>query len=256
MQDFLNKLDAHFGRLDELDINYRWPRLKGFKNKNIFIDKFKVDFKSKRKNVEIRYTNDGTIPTENSTLFTEPFSVTETTAINVTEFSSNGKNGPVYKIDYIKQTPLKSSLVKNNKEGLKFEYYEFDKPIDSTLDVLKMKPMANGNIGKFVFPYDNEKLPEYFGLIFSGFIEVPNEGVYTFSTNSNDGSRLYIDDKLIVENDGWHGPVEKSDEVALEVGLHKIKLLYFQLGGRKSLEVFMKSSESEKMEISESILSY
>lgn len=256
LHNFLNRLDAHFGRLDELNINYRWPRLEGFNNKNIFIDKFKVDFKSKRKNVEIRYTNDGTIPTKNSTLFTKPFSVTETMTINVTEFSSNGKNGPVYKIDYIKQTPLESIIVKNKKDGLKFDYYEFDKPIDSTLDLLKMKPLANGNIGKFVFPYDDEKLPEYFGLIYNGYIEVPNEGVYTFSTNSNDGSRLYIDGKLIIENDGWHGPLEKSSEVALEAGLHKVKLLYFQSGGRKSLKVFMKSSGSEKMEIFESILSY
>jgi len=112
-----------------------------------------------------------------------------------------------------------------------------------------MKPMANGNIGKFVFPYDVEKLPEYFGLIYDGFIEVPNEGIYTFSTNSNDGSRLYIDDKLIVENDGWHGPFEKEGAIALQGGLHKVKLLYFQSGGRKSLNVFMKSSEGKKEEI-------
>jgi len=254
LQDFLDRLDMHFGRLDELDVNYRWPRLEGVKSKNVFIDDFTVDFKSKRKDVEIRYTTDGTAPTINSTLHTKSFSLSETTTIKATEFSSNGKNGPIYKIDYIKQTPLKSILVKNKKEGLKFEYYEFDKPINSTLDLLEMKSLAKGNVGKFVFPYDDEKLPESFGLIYNGFIEVPNEGVYTFYTNSNDGSRLYIDGKLIVENDGWHGPLEKSGEVALEAGLHKIKLLYFQSGGRKSLGVFMESSDSAKMEISEKIL--
>ncbi len=250
---FINRLDAHFGRLDELNVNYRWPRLDGAKRVNVFIDEFKVDFKSKRKNIEIRYSTDGTSPTENSTLFSKPFNVLETTKIKVTEFSSNGKNGPVYKVDCIKQRPLKSVLVKGKKEGLKFDYYEFDKPIDSTLDLLKMKPTVNGNVHKFTFPYENEKLPDSFGLFFNGFIEVPNEGVYTFAVSSNDGSRLFIDGNLIVENDGWHGAYEKEGTIALQAGLHKIKLLYFQSGGGKSLEVFMKNSKNKNIEIIDNV---
>lgn len=46
-----------------------------------------------------------------------------------------------------------------------------------------------------------------------------------------------------------HGPYEKEGAIALQAGTHKIKLLYFQSGGRKSLEVFMKSSEGKKGEI-------
>lgn len=256
LPDFLNRLDAHFGRLDELSINYRWPRLQGFENKNIFIDEFKVEFNSKRKNVEIRYTLDGTTPTKNSTLFETPFRLSETATLHVTEFSLNGKNSPVYKIDYIKQIPLKPALVKGENEGLKFEYYEFDKPIDSTLDLLRMKPVKNGIVQKFVFPFDNEKLPDYFGVIYKGFISVPSEGIYTFSVSSNDGTRLFIGDKLIVENDGWHGPYEKEGAIALQAGQHKIKLLYFQSGGRKSLEVFTKNSKDKKEEIIKSVLFY
>ena len=67
-------------------------------------------------------------------------------------------------------------------------------------------------------------------------------------------TKLYIDDKLIVENDGWHGPFEKEGAIALQGGLHKVKLLYFQSGGRKSLKVFMRTSESKKIEISKKIL--
>ena len=253
---FLNRLDVHFGRLDELEIDYRWPRLDGAKRKNVFIDEFKVDFKSKRKNIEIRYTIDGTVPAERSTLFTKPFTVSESTTINVTEFSSNGKNGSVYKVDYKKQTPLKPTLIKGKKEGLNFEYYEFDKPIDSTLDLLEMKPSANGNVSKFTFPYKNEKLPNSFGLILNGFLEVPNEDVYNFTVSSNDGSRLFIDDNLIVENDGWHGAYEKEGSIALQAGLHKIKLLYFQSGGEKLLEVFMKAPGAEKTEIKADILNH
>jgi len=256
LPDFLNRLDTHFGRLDELNVNYRWPRLEGVKSKNVFIDDFTVDFKSKRKDVEIRYTIDGTSPTKSSKLYTKPFKVSESKTINVTEFSKNGKNGHVYKVSYNKQIPLKSIVVANKKEGLKFDYYEFNHPIDYTLDLLKMKPIKNGIIENFIFPYPENKLPDSFGLIFNGFIEVPSEDIYTFSTKTNDGSRLYIDDQLIVENDGWHGPLEKRGEVALTSGNHRIKLLYFQSGGRKSLEVFMKNRVDKKNEIKENILTH
>lgn len=79
--------------------------------------------------------------------------------IKVTEYSSNGKHGPVYEVDYIKQIPLKPALVKREKEGLSFEYYEFEKPIDSILDLLKMEPVKKGIVPDFVFPYEDEKLP-------------------------------------------------------------------------------------------------
>jgi hexosaminidase len=253
--NFLNRLDVHYGRLDELDVNYRWPRLEGFNNKNVFIDKTNVEFISQRKGTEIRYTMDGSAPTKNSLLYTEPFLISETTLINVKEVTTNGISGPLYAIHYIKQSPSKPVMIKGKKEGLKFEYFEFDKPIDSTLDLLKMQPVSIGNIQKFIYPYEIEKLPERFGLIFNGFIEVPKEGVYIFSVLSNDGTRLYIDDQLIVENDGWHGPYEKEGAIALQGGLHKIKLLYFQAGAGKALKVFMKSNRSVKKEISDNIFS-
>ena len=51
-----------------------------------------------------------------------------------------------------------------------------------------------------------------FGYIFNGYILVPKEGIYTFYTKSNDGSRLYINNQQVVNNDGAHGPIEKSGQ--------------------------------------------
>ena len=172
------------------------------------------------------------------------------------EVSSNGKVSSVYKINYIKQMPIEPVVVKEKKEGLKFEYFKFDGSIDSTKNLLKMLPSAEGNIHKFIFPCDNEKLHENFGLVFNGYIEVSEEDIYTFSVLSNDGSRLYIADNLVVDNDGQHEAFEKEGEIALQAGMHKIELVYFQSGGGKALKVFMKSKESNKIEIPQSVLSY
>ena len=256
LDDFLDRLSTHFERLGELGVNYRWPKLGGFNNKNIFTGKTTVQFISKQKGTKIYYTVDGTVPTVNSTLFTEPFTVSETTNINVIECSSSGNSSPVYNVEYLKQQPINAVITKGNKEGLKFEYFEPEKPINSTSYLLGMKPVSEGSVSKFIYPFENDKLPEQFGLIYKGYINVPTEGVYTFSVISNDGSRLYIADQLVVDNDGTHGAFEKEGDVALKAGHHKIQLNYFQAGGGKALNVYIRSHGSEKAEISESILSY
>ena len=148
------------------------------------------------------------------------------------------------------------NIGKVKNEGLEFEYYELDGPIKLTKDLMNMLPSADGNIHKIIFPYKNEKHHENFGLVFKGYIKVPKENIYTFSVLSNDGSRLLIADKLVVDHDGQHGSYEKIGEIALQAGFHKIKLLYFQAGGGEALKVFMKSNGSDKIEIPKSILSY
>ena len=97
---------------------------------------------------------------------------------------------------------------------------------------------------------------EKFGLILTGFIELEKTGVYTFSVLSNDGSRLYVSDQLVVENDGWHGAFKKAGSIALKAGKHKIRLFYFQVGGQMALDIFIKDSSNKKVKINPNILSY
>lgn len=222
----------------------------------IFIDKSMVEFPMSKTMKEIHFTTNGSIPTIKSTLYTKPFTVTETTVIKLIGVSSNGKIGSVYKINYLKQIPIKPILVESKNEGLKFQYFKLDKPINTTKDLVKMKPSAEGIIQKVDFPYKNEKLLENFGIIFNGYIEVPEVDIYSFSVLSNDGSRLLIADKLVVDHDGLHESYEKEGKIALQAGFHKIRLLYFQSGGGKALKVFMNRNESDKIEIPKNILSY
>ena len=256
LEDFLDRMQTHYARLDQLGINYRGPRLEGFKKKNVFIDQAKVEFITKQKGTEIRYTFDGTDPSEKSILYTEPFVVSEAVKIKLIEISSNGKTSPAYIAEYIKQQPIESIVVKEDKKGIKFRYFEFEEPITSVDQLLKMKSANNSLTDKFVYPYNNEKLPEQFGLIYNGFIKIPADGVYTFGVNSNDGSTLYIADQMVVNNDGSHSAHEEEGEIALKEGMHKIQLSYFQVGGGKVLQVFIKSDQIEKTEIGDKILSH
>ncbi|MGB2754871.1 MAG: trypsin-like peptidase domain-containing protein [Phycisphaerae bacterium] len=76
-----------------------------------------------------------------------------------------------------------------------------------------------------------------FALRFTGYIDVPADGVYTFYTRSDDGSRLYIGDRLVVDNDGPHSAREARGFIVLAKGKHPITVAYFETIGGEVLEV-------------------
>lgn len=69
---------------------------------------------------------------------------------------------------------------------------------------------------------------EWFGVMYSGTFEVSEKGTYGWRLLSDDGSRLWIDGREIIDNDGVHGFDGKEGEVALSKGPHTIRLWYFQ----------------------------
>ena len=71
------------------------------------------------------------------------------------------------------------------------------------------------------------------GLILSGFIEVPADGIYTFALLSDDGSYLMLDGKMVVDNDGEHSPREQIGQHAMQKGLHPLLVRYFDHNGGK-----------------------
>jgi hypothetical protein len=89
---------------------------------------------------------------------------------------------------------------------------------------------------------------------FEGFIEVPVDGIYTFYSNSDDGSKLFLHNKLLVDNDYTHPMTEKSGDVALKKGKHPIRLTFFQGRGGKGLKVNYRGPGVEKREIPAEVL--
>jgi hypothetical protein len=75
-----------------------------------------------------------------------------------------------------------------------------------------------------------------YGLRFRGFIAIDQPGTYTFYTNSDDGSNLYIDGVHVVDNDGLHGAQERSGTISLTAGKHLIKVDFIEATGGALLE--------------------
>ena len=76
-----------------------------------------------------------------------------------------------------------------------------------------------------------------FGAVYTGYIEIPIDGNYTFYTASDEGSKLYIDDVPVVDNDGIHTLTEASGSICLDEGFHQISVAYFEKTGGEGLTV-------------------
>ena len=137
--------------------------------------------------------------------------------------------------------------------GLRYEYYEA--PIfGTTLAMDLLSPARAGSVD------DLGALPEHrndnFGFRFVGEINVPSSGEWTFWTKSDDGSRLWIDGEVLIDNDGVHGPQEVSGKRTLDAGLHTFEVRMFEHGGGELLEVNWQGPGVERGPLDASSLSH
>jgi hypothetical protein len=72
---------------------------------------------------------------------------------------------------------------------------------------------------------------DHVAAVFDGYVMVPESGVWTVGTISDDGSKLYIDDELVADNDGLHGDRKKTGAVDLQAGWHEVRVEFFERGG-------------------------
>ncbi len=135
------------------------------------------------------------------------------------------------------ENPQTAQSAPARTHGMKYEYYE--EPIINSCrleDLDRLKPKSTGRIQNFHLNIPGRR-NERFAVKFSGSIAIPKAGKYTFSTFSDDGSRLYIDGKQIIDNDGEHPPGEKTESIDLTAGDHPITVCFFQGGAGFELKV-------------------
>ncbi len=72
------------------------------------------------------------------------------------------------------------------------------------------------------------KLVDFFYVRWTGDIRIPKDGNYTFTLESDDGSRLFIDGKQIIDHNGLHAMEEKSGDAELKAGEHTLKVEFFE----------------------------
>jgi hypothetical protein len=215
-----------------------------------FTEKSEVGLDCSTPGVEIRYTLDGSEPTQDSKLFTTPFTVSKTTPIKARAFKANMKSGPIMKTIAQKAKFLDPVKVDNLVQGLNYEYYEGK--YSSVNDMKDADLLKTGTLN--YFNLDEAEREDHYGFIYTGYISIPHDGIYEFYTTSDDGSVLYIDDVELVNNDGSHSAITASNRLALKKGLHKLRLLYFEDYEGNSIEVGYQSDKIKRQILPENTL--
>ena len=94
-----------------------------------------------------------------------------------------------------------------------------------------------------------------FSLLFSGHIEVPKDGIYTFAMTSDDGGYLSVAGQEIVSNrHSLHWGIQKQAFVALKAGRHPIEVAWFNMYGLCELKALYSSPKGGLEEIPASAL--
>ena len=93
-----------------------------------------------------------------------------------------------------------------------------------------LEPVSEGTLPKGLIDLSVSKRKEKYGMVFTGSLKAPKSGEYVFEIASDDGGRLLIDGKKVVEHDGLHGAELKKGKVKLQEGEHQIRVDYFAYG--------------------------
>ena len=195
-------------------------------------DKIVATIMCKNDGAIIRYTLDGSEPNNSSPIYNEPLEISNNAIVKAQAFLDDYNPSIQSKVIYEFVDPNQNGIIWNLYEGAFIKLPNFD----------ELKSNMNGKV--FQFGMDKIDVPENnFALQFDSFIQIDKDGEYLFYTSSNDGSKLYIDDKLVVDNDGEHGPKQLSGTIYLKKGSHSIRVEYFQSGGSKTLLVYYSSDE-------------
>lgn len=231
--EFSERLSVQFERLNVMDVNYRIPDLEGFYKTNVFIGEGDVKISCMDPSAEIHYTTDGSLPTLDSPKYDGNLKISETTEFTFRTFRSNGKPCDVFTTKFIKGEYSPASSETPADKGLKAVWYDFKG--NNCAEIDKAAKKGTYNIAEVSIP---EGVKGNIGLVINGFINVPEDGIYTFALTSDDGSTLVIDGDKVIDNDGPHGPREVVGQKALAKGYHPLEVRYFDSnGGMLKMEV-------------------
>ena len=215
-----------------------------------FVDKVIAAISCPVPGAEIHYTIDGSEPTESSPKYEQPITITESTTLKSRALLAGSDDHFVSALKFNRLISKEPVVIAKTAGGIPCRYYEGEWKKLPNFDSLKSaQELMMDTIG---IPSVARK--EDYGLVFIGYVRIPQDGLYAFAISSDDGSALMVADSLVIDNDGLHGSGEVPGSIALKAGLHPIKVRMFQSKGGQDLQVFIAGPGMEKQLLPSSIL--
>jgi len=179
--------------------------------------------------IDSRYTTDGTEPDMASEkVMNSMFFITGPAQVTVKAFSTSGKYDKIARGNFESGEALPSvpKPKKIKQGGLKYSYYEGN--WEQLPDFKKLKALQTG-LADSLFNINEFPRQTNFACLLEGYFEIPRDDYYVFVLVSNDGSRLFLGDKLIIDNDGVRATESlKTFILPLKKGFYPVCVEYFQ----------------------------
>ena len=248
---FLQKLEPFLKWISVNDYSYHIPAPEGVFKEMIFIDSLSVSLVNPWPFSQIRYTLDGSDPDDKSAVYTNRIFINKPVVLKTALFV-DGIQGPIRTSNFTTAEPIEPYEIDTTdlKSGIVFKYYEVS--IDRVGAIQKYKPDNKGIMFKVDLP--DERRKEVFALEFSGYVKIPETGIYSFKLASDDGSVFYVGEHLVIDHDGYHSSSDAFGQIALKPGYYPVYLGYFDGGGGNSLDLQFHNGDGLWKKIPSSIL--
>ncbi|THV61012.1 nucleotide pyrophosphatase [Flagellimonas alvinocaridis] len=181
---------------------------------------------------EIRYVLGGEVPTAaNSSVYQDTFYLKETAVLKAAVFQNGAMASTMAEANF-------RIVPKSKEDPVKFQIFYGEK-MEKLPDFSTLKPVKEGYVTEFSHKQalSPDIQQDQVALVLISYLEIEEEGKYRFFTNSDDGSKLYVDGILVVDNDGDHGVMERSGTLELAKGRHEVRVEFFNGGGGYHLDV-------------------
>lgn len=229
-ESLMPRLLRYCERLDAEGINYRIPSLRNYHEFCVFTDSVRTTAECPLPTAILRYTLDGSVPTAASQRYTGPMTFRDDATLRLRAFHADGRTGDWVTIRYEKCGFARPVEPRETQPGLLAEWYFKRFPDCAAIGGAQ----ADGRCVADSVHFPQEATGRRaVGIVFRGYIDVPEKGIHTFALASNDGSVLRIGDRVVIDNDGEHPLLEKTGQAALSAGLHPLELRFFDYNGGK-----------------------
>lgn len=182
----------------------------------------------------LRYTLDGSLPVAGSPAYGAPITLDHTATVTAAVFTDGGSGLPA-SATFTCAAPRPPRPAAGGP-GLRCAVYE-PQPGKNIWRMEWEESLLARTVDVPGFGFAAVPTVGNAALVFTGGVTVPADGVYIFSTTSDDGSTLAVDGEVVVENGVAHKAHARSGGIALAAGRHDIELRYYNGGRRRSLAV-------------------
>jgi len=205
--------------------------------------------------------NDFAIDTYTGEIYVnDPESIRQKTGSTIqlsVQVTDNGE----FELSDIASAWISIEFLEDMEPGIRAEFFNYNEKIRSlpdlnnkTPDVVRTDEQINYISTRQAWDGLSDDFKDTFASRHTGCIYISTSGAYTFYLKSDDGSKLWMNNQLLINNDGLHGMREKKSTLNLEEGFHTIRIEFFENRGGAGLVFSYQSKEFNKCVVPSSVL--